>query len=68
MADYTTHNNDGVSGKGIFIALVVIGAFVFLLAVLGTGTVPTDPDGATAPAAIETAPAAPAETAPAVVE
>ncbi|MDW3183838.1 MULTISPECIES: hypothetical protein [unclassified Roseobacter] len=67
MADYTTHN-DGVSGKGIFIALVVIGAFVFLLAVLGTSTVPTDPDGAADPAAIETAPAAPADTAPAVVE
>lgn len=67
MADYTTHN-DGVSGKGIFIALVVIGAFVFLLAVLGTSTVPTDPDGTADPAAIETAPAAPADTAPAVVE
>lgn len=68
MSDYTTHNNDGVSGKGIFIALVVIGAFVFLLAVLGTSTVPPDADGTTAPAAIETAPAAPAETAPAVIE
>ncbi|MFK7881339.1 hypothetical protein [Roseobacter sp.] len=65
MADYTTHS-DGVSGKGIFIALLVIGAFVFLLAVLGTGTVPTDPDAAAEPAAV--APAAPADTAPAVVE
>ncbi|MEP2641756.1 hypothetical protein [Roseobacter sp.] len=62
MADYTTHSNDGVSGKGIFIALVVIGAFVFLLAVLGTSTVPPDADGA-APVAID-----PATAAPAVVE
>ncbi len=69
MADYTTHNSDGISGKGIFIALVVIGAFVFLLAVLGTSTVPPDGEGAADPAAIETAPAAPADaTAPAVTE
>lgn len=67
MADYTTHN-DGVSGRGIFIALLVIGAFVFLLAVLGTGTVPTDPDGAAQPAAIESAPAAPVDPAPTVAE
>ncbi|GFE52063.1 hypothetical protein So717_38160 [Roseobacter cerasinus] len=69
MADYTTHTSDGVSGKGIFIALVVIGAFVFLLAVLGTSTVPPEGDGAADPAAIETAPPAAADpAAPAVVD
>lgn len=67
MADYTTHN-DGISGKGIFIALLVIGAFVFLLAMLGTGTVPSDGGAGGEPAVIETTPAAPAETAPAVIE
>lgn len=65
MSDYTTQNNDGVSGKGIFIALVVIGAFVFLLAVVGTSTVPPEEGGATDPATVETAPAEPA---PAVIE
>ncbi|WP_300031803.1 hypothetical protein [uncultured Roseobacter sp.] len=67
MADYTTHS-DGISGKGILIALGVIGAFVVLLAVLGTGTVPVDPDAADAPAAIQTAPAAADDPAPAVFE
>ncbi|WP_187432068.1 hypothetical protein ROLI_025160 [Roseobacter fucihabitans] len=67
MADYTTHN-DGLSGKGIFIALLVIGAFVFLLAMLGTGSVPVDPDGTAQPAAIGTAPAATIDPAPAVTE
>lgn len=64
MADYTTHK-DGVSGKGIFIALLVIGAFVFLLAVLGTGTASNHPDAAIEPAAIEPAPA---DSTPIVVE
>ncbi|WP_299966913.1 hypothetical protein [uncultured Roseobacter sp.] len=66
MADYTTQTNDGVSGKGIFIALVVIGAFIFLLAIVGTSSVPPGEGDATAPAAIESAPAEPA--APAVIE
>jgi hypothetical protein len=61
MVDYTTHNS-GVSGKGILIAFVAIIAFVVLLAVLGTNTVPTDADG-TVPAAVpEAVPAAPAAT------
>ncbi|WP_298842710.1 hypothetical protein [uncultured Roseobacter sp.] len=67
MADYTTHS-DGISGKGILIALVVIGAFVVLLAALGTGTVPVDPDATDGTATIQTAPADPEATAPAVVE
>ena len=68
MADYSKHRSDGVGGKGILIAIVVIGLFAVLLGVLGTGTVPVVEGDAAAPAAIETTPVAPAEEAPAVVE
>lgn len=67
MADYTTHS-DGISGKGILITLGVIGAFVVLLAALGTGTVPVDPEATDGTAIIEGVPVAPEAAAPAVVE
>ncbi|PTX55577.1 hypothetical protein C8N43_0216 [Litoreibacter ponti] len=62
MSDYTTHN-EGVGTTGLVVAAVLIGLFVLVLAMLGTGTVPED-GAAPAPAALEetapTAPAAPA--------
>lgn len=60
MSDYTTHN-DGVGKTGLVVAAVLIGLFVLVLALLGTGTAP-DGDGLAAPVAREEAPAA---TAPA---
>jgi len=61
MSDYTTQNNEGVGKTGLVVAAVLIGLFVLVLAMLGTGTAPP-PEG-TAPAAIEQAPAAPAQPA-----
>lgn len=56
MVDYT-HRSSGVSAKGILVTLAVIVGFFVVLAILGTNAVPTD---SVAPAAEETAPAAPA--------
>jgi len=58
MSDYTTHN-EGVGKTGLVVAAVLIGLFVLVLALLGTGTAPQG-DGA-APAAIEQVPTAPAQ-------
>ncbi len=65
MSDYSTHN-EGVGGRGILIALLVIVAFIVGLAMLGTASAP--PDGTAPAAAIETAPATGSETAPVITE
>ncbi len=66
MSDYPNpniHRSDGISARGLLITLGVV-AFIFvLLAALGSGTVPQDPNAqGAAPIAEETAPAAPAVT------
>jgi hypothetical protein len=61
MVDYTTRSS-GVSAKGILVTLAVIVGIFAVLAVLGTSSVPTDSGDTIAPAAEETAPAAPAVT------
>lgn len=58
MSDYTTHN-DGVGKTGLVVAAVLIGLFVLVLAMLGTGTVP-EGDGTAPAVTLEEAPAAPA--------
>lgn len=65
MSDYTTQN-EGVGKTGLVVAAVLIGLFVLVLAMLGTGTVPEGEGMAPAvaleeaPAAAPAAPAAPA--------
>ncbi|MEL6450834.1 MAG: hypothetical protein AAFQ19_06205 [Pseudomonadota bacterium] len=54
MSDYPNpnlHRSDGVSGRGLLIALGVIVAIIALLAVVGTSTAPTG-DGAVSQDAI----------------
>lgn len=60
MSDYTTQN-ENVGTTGLVVAAVLIGLFILVLAMLGTGTVP-EGNGAfdsTAPAAVEQLPATP---------
>ena len=66
MSDYTTQNvsrSEGVSAKGLLVAVLVLVGLVFVLSLIGGGA--DVPEGAetTAPVVSETAP-----TAPAVVE
>lgn len=65
MSDYTNSNvsrSEGVSAKGLLIAVLVLVALIFGLSLIGGGA--DGPEGAeTAPAAaIDAAPAAPAVT------
>ncbi len=71
MADYPNSNiqsGDGVSGRGILIAIFVILAVIIGLALLGSGPTPIDPSAigvegeAAAPASTEGAITAPAPT------
>ena len=64
MSDYTTHN-EGIGTTGLVVAAVLIGLFIIVLAMLGSGTV-TEGDTMVAPEALD-APVvtAPATTAPA---
>ena len=79
MSDYSNpniHRGQGISGRGLFIAVIVLVAFVFALAYLGASSVPEGQtggelgaDGVITPAQplLET-PATPADPAPTVVE
>jgi hypothetical protein len=49
MADYSTHE-EGVGATGLIVAAVLIGLFVLVLALLGTGTIPASQ--ATNPSAV----------------
>ena len=65
MSDYTT-NDEGLGGKALVVAAVIIGLFILALAFMGSGDAPNLPAGLTDPAALETAPTAdPAASAPA---
>ncbi|MFT5864921.1 MAG: hypothetical protein ACI9PY_000765 [Ascidiaceihabitans sp.] len=53
MSDYTNpniHRGQGITGRGLLIAIAVLVAFIFALAYLGASTVPEDgvPNGAPA--------------------
>ncbi|MEP5761355.1 MAG: hypothetical protein ABJ327_18965 [Litoreibacter sp.] len=63
MADYTDYN-DGIGGKGLLVAFLLIGAFIVGLIYLGGSTaVPPEGSVSTDPAAaIEAAPVADAVT------
>ncbi|RLJ41480.1 hypothetical protein BDE40_0752 [Litoreibacter halocynthiae] len=59
MSDYTTHN-EGVGTTGLVVAAVLIGLFIIVLAMLGSGSV-TEGETMVAPESLD----APAVTAPA---
>ncbi|SPH20780.1 hypothetical protein ASD8599_01521 [Ascidiaceihabitans donghaensis] len=68
MSDYTNSNisrSEGISAKGLLVAVLVLAAFIFVLSFIGSSTVPEGEEGA-APATLESAPvvdpAAPAVT------
>ena len=60
MSDYTTQN-EGIGTTGLVVAAVLIGLFIIVLAMLGSGTV-TEGDTMVAPEPLD----APAVTTPAV--
>lgn len=54
MADYTDYN-EGISGKGILVALLLVGIIIFALVFFGSGRVAPD-GGVTDTGAVQTAP------------
>lgn len=52
MSDYTT-NSDGLGGKALVVAAVLIGLFILALAFMGAGDAPNLPAGLTDPNAAE---------------
>lgn len=52
MSDYTT-NDEGLGGKALVVAAVLIGLFILALAFMGAGDAPNLPAGLTDPAALE---------------
>ncbi|WP_390913900.1 hypothetical protein [Pseudosulfitobacter sp. SM2401] len=76
MSDYTNpniHRGQGITGRGLLIAVAVLVAFIFALAYLGASTVPegsleSGATGAELGADGVITPAAPVESNPAAVE
>ncbi|MEM9585400.1 MAG: hypothetical protein AAGA08_20020 [Pseudomonadota bacterium] len=52
MSDYTT-NDEGLGGKALVVAAVLIGMFILALAFMGTSDAPNLPAGLADPAATE---------------
>lgn len=64
MSDYSTHD-EGLGGKALVVAAVLIGLFILGLAFMGSGDAPTLPAGLTEPSTAEgTAPAVTPEALP----
>ena len=68
MSDYTT-NDEGLGGKALVVAAVLIGLFILTLAFMGAGDAPNLPGGFVDPNAVEGAtPAVTPEALPPVNE
>lgn len=64
MSDYTT-NDEGLGGKALVVAAVLIGLFILGLAFMGAGDAPNMPAGLVDPNAVEgTTPAVTPEALP----